>query len=396
MDLHKLVSKAVTPPKALDETAQAGGSGPGGGVTAAAGRPKPKPEKRDQAALFSLVRWTNENAQAWNAAVRMKAGDEVSNVTARTYAATVARRMDLDAPGGGQLMEGVTAASWHATKAALLWGALRAWRDARRACDGAQKVFKDAARPMQERQAAFREAWGWAERAAAAIEAVAAIESAERPEKTAERQTKRRTMPRAEMWQADVYRVATLAQRPAIAVLWATGCRPVEIEKGVDVRRDDQGRLIVIIPGAKVHEGHGAGQPQRELLIDEGTEAGEALLALLGDAQSLTVQRSATRLNKDFEKIRKHIPWKVSPYSMRHQVAANLKAEMGADNAPVIAAALGHRATKSQHRYGSVRQAQEGGGSIREAKATHTVKETRPNHRALPAKHARKPISPRG
>lgn len=386
MDLHALVSKAVGSTKAQDKAADAVESGLKVAPTAAAGKSKPRPEKRDQAGLFDLVRWTSENAQAWDAAARVKATDVVSDMTVKTYASTVRRRMDLDAPGGGLLMDGVSAASWHATKAALLWGALRAWRDARRGYDKAQKLFKDEARAMPERKAAFRDAWALAERAAAAIEAVGAIEAAERPHPTAERQTKRRTMPRAEMWQADVYRVATAAQRPSIAVLWATGCRPAEIEKGVDIKRDERGRLIVFIPGAKVHDGHGAGQPRRILLIDEDTEAGQALANLLGDNPSITVQRRADRLNKDFEKIRRSIPWKVSPYSMRHQLTSNLKADMGPDRADHIAAALGHRVTKSQFRYGSVRQAQKGGGSIRAAKATHAVKETRPSLRISAAK----------
>lgn len=394
MNLLKMVSKAVTPPPGPDKTAQAGGSGPGGGVADAAGRPKPKPEKRDQTELFELARWTSENAKAVDAAARAKAGDGVGEATAGTYAATVARRMDLDLPGGGKLMEGVTAASWHATKAALSWGALRAWRESRRGYDRAQKAFKDEARPTEERQAAFREAWQQAERAAAAIEVLAAIEAAERPKKTAERQTKRRTMPRAEMWQADVYRVATEVQRPSVAVLWATGCRPAEIQMGVDVRRDNKGQLVVDIPGAKVRDDHGAGQPSRILLIDEETEAGAALAAELGKKPSLTVQRSATRLNKDFAHFRTKLPWKISPYSMRHQVAANMKQEMGKEGVPVIAAALGHRATKSQSRYGAASQAQAGGGSIRAARATHPVKETRSPTAGPPPKDRSAPENP--
>lgn len=394
MNLHKFVSEVVSAIKAPDQAAQADESGPQIADIAAAGRPKPQPEKRDTASLFELVRWTSENAKAVDAAARVKAGDAVSEATARTYAATVGRRMDLDAPGGGQLMEGVTAASWHATKAALSWGALRAWREARRAYDRAQKASKDEARPMEERQAAFREAWRQAERAAAAIEALAAIEAAERPQKEAERQTKRRTMPRAEMWQADVYRVATEVQRPSVAVLWATGCRPAEIQKGVDVRRDNKGQLVVDIPGAKVRDDHGAGQPTRILLIDEKTEAGAALAAELGNKPSLTVQRSATRLNKDFAHFRTKLPWKVSPYSMRHQVAANMKHEMGKKGVPVIAAALGHRVTKSQSRYGTASQAQAGGGSIRAAKATHPVKETRSPTAGPPPKKNSAPKRP--
>jgi predicted Zn-dependent protease len=43
-----------------------------------------------------------------------------------------------------------------------------------------------------------------------------------------------------------------------------------------------------------------------------------------------------------------------------------------------VAAALGHRVTRSQARYGSTRQAK-GGAAIVAARATHPVKETRPS-----------------
>ena len=76
---------------------------------------------------------------------RIKAGGEVSEDTAETYAATTRRRIDLDAPGGGRLMAGVSAASWHATRAALLWGAARAWHKAMRDQDAAQKAGDMAA-----------------------------------------------------------------------------------------------------------------------------------------------------------------------------------------------------------------------------------------------------------
>ena len=139
--------------------------------------------------------------------------------------------------------------------------------------------------------------------------------------------------------------------------------------------RDDRGRLMVRIPGAKVHEGHGAGQPVRLLLIDEASPAGIALAGILGDARRLTVKRSATRLNKDFEAIRRRVGGTASPYSMRHQVAADLKAVMEVED---VAAALGHRVTRSQLRYGSIRQAK-GGTAIVAARATYPVKETRPS-----------------
>lgn len=294
---------------------------------------------------------------------RARAGDEVSEVTARTYGATVTRRMDLD-QGGGRLMQGVSAASWHATKAALSWGAARAWRDEMRAGDRAQKAGDVAGAEAHVRRAII------------AAEAMAAIETAQRPEPTKRRATKRATLPKAEGWQARIYEAATDAQRPAVALLWATGCRPAEVGKGVDLVRDDKGRLLVRIPGAKVREAHSAGQPVRMLLIDENTEAGKALAAVLGAEKKRTIQRKAERLNKDFAAIRARIGGSASPYSMRHQVSADLKADMGQDHAEEIAAALGHRSTRSQGRYGSVQQAK-GSSAIKAARATYPVRDRR-------------------
>lgn len=260
-------------------------------------------------------------------------------------------------------MTDVSAASWHATRAALTWGAARAWRDEMRAGDKAQRAGDTAGAVAHVR------------RAIEAAKAVQSIETAERPAPTRKRKSKRATLPRAHGWQSRVFDAATEAQKPAVAVLWATGCRPAEIEKGVDVFRNKKGQIVVRIPGAKVHEGHGAGQPFRHLLIDEGTDAGAALSAILGDADEVTVRRGAARLNKDFASIRDRIGGSAAPYSMRHQVAADLKVSMEAED---VAAALGHRVTRSQSRYGSVRQAK-GGSAIKAAKATFPVKETRPS-----------------
>ena len=44
--------------------------------------------------------------------------------------------------------------------------------------------------------------------------------------------------------------------------MWATGCRPAEIERGVTVRRV-QGGIEIEIPGAKVTATNG--QPRRKI-----------------------------------------------------------------------------------------------------------------------------------
>lgn len=337
----------------------------------------------DKTALISLVRRAHELGQSTGAMDRVREGVNVSESSAKTYAAICGRRLDFDQDGGGQLLEGVSAASYHATRAALRWGAARAWYEARRAADKAQKAGDISTAEV------------WAKRAVVAGEVLQSIETAKRPEATKRRKSKRAVLPKGDDWQARVYDAATPTQRPAVAVLWATGCRPIELENGVDISRNKAGALVVRIPGAKVSEKMGSGQPVRALVIDESTPAGQALAAVLGSEKQITVQRVADRLNKDFAAIRAKIGGKMSPYSMRHQVGANLKAELGPDGADKVAEALGHRTTKSQSRYGSVSQAQSGGAGILRTAATHKIKETRSGPRPSTSKNPSPQTGPR-
>lgn len=126
---------------------------------------------------------------------------------------------------------------------------------------------------------------------------------------------------------------------PALAVLWITGCRPAEIEKGIElVAGRDQ--LVVKITGAKCEDAGGRerGQPTRHIGFSVDANANPALRFL----HALAVQSAADgtgrytiRHNKDyrynsvvalgrsaFPKLRTRI----SPYCFRHQVASDLKA----------------------------------------------------------------------
>jgi len=318
----------------------------------------------DKAALFALVKDTTRIAQELKLGERIEAAKAVSERTAQTYGRTAARRMNLRASDLGQLMGGVSARSWHATRAALIQVAALQYAKFRRACDQAQKAGD----------------WERAERAAVlarrAVEAIRQVEASERPALEGRRATKRRTLPKSDTWQQVAYAAATPIQKPAVAVLWATGCRPAELEQGVELRKlkvDGKRLIMVTIHGAKVTER--SGQPSRKIAIDPDSPAGRALLEAipLGETRVI-ISRRAKRLAADFVDIRSRTGLKVSPYSMRHQVGANVKAAMSVED---VAATLGHVATRSQQRYGSVRQAQSGGTGIQAVKATRPVRETR-------------------
>jgi len=146
---------------------------------------------------------------------------------------------------------------------------------------------------------------------------------------------------------------------------------------GVDVSKRAGGEVIVLeVPGAKVRAN--AGQPRRSIAIKADSEAGRALLAILGDKERLTVSRPAQRIAKDFADIRKKADLAVSAYSFRHQFAAEMKAKFGSHTvgAEQVAAAMGHRVTRSQQHYGAKAQAKGGSGVIA-VKAVEAVKETR-------------------
>lgn len=317
--------------------------------------------------LFAVVRETSRIAGDAGIVEWMKARQGISEKTKETYERLGARRFRIGQDDPEQLMAGVSARSWHTTRTAVLHQLGMVFARSRRACDQAQ------------RDGDLKAAATSADVARRAVLAFVSVQAAERPPLEGSRKTKRKSLPKSDDWQARVYEAATPAQRSGVAVLWAVGCRPVEIEKGVDVIRRvrSDGRVIieVVIPGAKLTEK--SGQPVRRFSIDPESPPGRALLEVLGDQDRMTVQRGAKRLNKDVAGIREKIGLRVSPYSLRHQASANLKAQYGQDGAEKVAEAMGHAVTRSQGRYGSVRQAQAGGSGVLVVKGSRPVKETR-------------------
>lgn len=326
----------------------------------------PTDENEKRARLFAFVKATTQQAQAAGVVDKAKAGREVGQATEATYKRLAASRLDLSSQDGGRLMEGVSARSWHTTRAALLHEAAAGYIAARKACDEAQRAG--------DVDAAGRAAM----RARRAVEAFERVGEATKPPASAPKASKRKSLPAAEGWQQKAYEAATPAQQGAVAVLWAVGCRPAELEQGVDVRRGKGGVIVVDVPGAKVRAN--AGQPRRSVAIDPNSGPGRALLVLLGDAPAMTVRRRADRIRKDFADIRRRLGLAagLSAYSFRHQFAAEVKAKFPPTpaGAEQVAAAMGHRTTKSQRHYGTKAQAK-GGGGVLAVKAAMPVKDNR-------------------
>ena len=322
---------------------------------------------KDKDKLFSFVKSTTALASESGVIDRAKRARKVRSKTQATYDKIAGPRLDLHQKELGSMMEGVSARSWHTVKAALLHVSSQRYVEARKRCDDAQR--------SGDLEGAARHAIV----ARRAVLAINKIEEAARPELTKKRATKRGTLPKSDDWQQRVYDAATPAQRSAVALIWATGARPDEVEKGVSVewsqhKASGKWYLLVIISGAKVTET--SGQEQRTIVIDPDSEAGKALSDQMKDKDEIIIRRGAKRLNKDFTAIREKTGFKVSPYSMRHQMSANLKSEFGADGAKKVAQVMGHATTRSQGRYGSAQQAQSGKTGVFMVEASRPVTDT--------------------
>lgn len=314
-----------------------------------------------KARVFEMVKATTEKAKGLEMLDRLK-GDR-SEKTRALYKRLASPRVNLAADDRGGLMSEVTRSSFDTTKAAVLHELARLYQAHRRAADD---EHTDMERWQRHHVLARR-----------AVLAYEEVKATMKPEgRSPKDASKRKTLPPAS-WQRIVFNAADAHQKPALAVLWATGCRPAEIEMGVDLERTTDG-IIIRIPGAKVSETKG--QPMRSVLIDPGSEAGKALLDVMGAETSMTVQRTAKQVANDFTKHLKKragMP-QVSAYSFRHQAASDLKA--GEADPVKVAEALGHASVHTQKHYGSKKR---GGGAspIIAAEAEREVRVPAPSER---------------
>lgn len=322
------------------------------------GETKGKPYGRalwpDQAKadVFAVVKAATEIVKASGLNERGK-DEGKSPQTLSVYRRLAKGRAEVTAEGVGTLMDGVTADSWHTTKAAVLHHLAAQCREAKRTGDRTLDLDRASEAAMISLRAA---------------KAFAAVKAMERPIRTTPVRSKRKSLP-AIGWQRLAFDSATDVQKGAVAVMWATGCRPAEIAQGVTLTKTSHG-ILVMIPGVKVREM--SGQPTRQILIDMDSDVGRALVEVMGDADVHDIERGAKRIAEDLADIRRRSGLaSVSAYSFRHQVASDLKAQQ-AD--PVkVAEAMGHASTRMQARYGDGRKGI-AGGAILDATAERTVR----------------------
>lgn len=164
---------------------------------------------------------------------------------------------------------------------------------------------------------------------------------------------------------------------PALAVLWLTGCRPAEIEQGIELAAS-RDQLAIKIKGAKCVDAGGRerGQPTRHIGFSVDANANPALRFLHSLACRNTVNGTGKYTithNKDylynsvvaigrsaFPKLRTRI----SPYCFRHQVASDLKAATSDHEITLEQAAkvMGHLSDYSIGAYGHAVHGRKGRG----------------------------------
>lgn len=184
-------------------------------------------------------------------------------------------------------------------------------------------------------------------------------------------------------WRARVFAATDSGRAPsrlrqAVALLWLTGCRPAEIEKGVDVSILGQ-YLVVKISGAKcgvIDNGSTQalrGIETRILAISAGLNPAAEMLYSLATAAGgkMRVEYDSVALSNKVAAAGKKALKKsgVSPYCFRHAMGSDLKSCDGLDDA-FKAQVMGHLSVESLARYGRRRRGGGGPSPIQRVRAS--------------------------
>ena len=161
-----------------------------------------------------------------------------------------------------------------------------------------------------------------------------------------------------------------------VAVLSATGARPAEFAKGIEVTLEAEGTIHFKIEGVKTHGGK-YGQAERSFSIAVDRQELVYLRDRLTENNGpLVVKASAGALSDKVRKLSEKVFPKfkstVSAYVFRHQVAADLKASGLLDTE--VSAALGHSVDETKGYYGAAQSARSTGG-IKNIRSSRPVRE---------------------
>jgi len=161
-----------------------------------------------------------------------------------------------------------------------------------------------------------------------------------------------------------------------VAVLSATGARPAEFVKGIEVTLEDPETLHFKIEGVKTHGGK-YGQAERSFSVAVDRQELVYLRDRLMETNGpLIVKASAGALSDKVrqlsEKVFPNLKSTVSAYVFRHQVSADLKASGLLDTD--VSAALGHSVDETKGYYGAAQSARSTGG-VKNIRSSRPVRE---------------------
>ena len=195
-----------------------------------------------------------------------------------------------------------------------------------------------------------------------------------------EKNSQRNTLPRAHNWREiiiDELERTGNSYALAATVLAVTGCRPSELELGVIVQRQGDTAWIEVL-GKKLSHRTNGGQPWRQIRVDLAHPTAR-LLRYLQDGEIIEVKAKPRKLLDAISNAGKRAMPKrranVTPYHLRHQMAADLK--RAGFSTTEVAMALGHAAEDSQKHYGTARQSR-GGSAVIEVTAAREPKPRSP------------------
>ncbi|EFI33167.1 integrase family protein [Desulfonatronospira thiodismutans ASO3-1] len=176
-------------------------------------------------------------------------------------------------------------------------------------------------------------------------------------------------------WVGQLIDELPIQHQDAALIMALTGCRPAELEKGVWLETVDHDHLKVTIKGAKYIKNK---QGQKQRVLKFALEDAHRLFNLAYEEPRLVwINKEAFR--KAIRRAADNLGFKgVSPYSLRHQFAANLKSESGKKwTHEDLAKALGHITDRCQQFYGHPNQARGRGSGILAVQASTSIKNNR-------------------
>ena len=195
-------------------------------------------------------------------------------------------------------------------------------------------------------------------------------------------------------WREKMLAAATPAHKLTVAISAATGCRPAELEKGIRIERVGE-KIVATIKGAKVRYDQKTGKRisgliERRLELDPASGPLVAYIAEAFPEGGIVAVNRWTGGDAIRRAAAKCGFRKVTPYSLRHQFAADRKGE-GMSN-DEIAELLGHKSQRTQQHYGHAQQAK-GQGGVRSASAATKGEAIKKGKAVNPVKRAATPTA---